>query len=460
MNKKVLIGIIAAVSVVVIGIVLFFVLNNKQKVYTISFDSVGGSNVKIIEVKEGDKLTLPEPPTKEGFIFNGWADKENKIVNSGLVIKSNLELKAVWIEESAKTFTVHFDTKGGSEVADLVVVEGEALKLPNNPTKNGYKFDKWVDKNEIPILDGATLSTEDITLYAVWIKEESSNNKPSSSSNSNNEQQDNNINSNIEVESVSIEEVKTIVVDKSLQLNATVKPNNATEKDLTWESSNKNVITVDKNGKITAVGVGKAIITAKASNGKTATMEIESTISRISVAVTAGGSYISAFGTTKSVNLAAAVSPSKVKASWVAPDTTGGAASAFSKINGNSITITARNAWGSSLYKIPVYAAVGSIKSNTVDIYVEPKLTVSTNQNCESDTADIYKCASMSGKTITLTSNFDIEWKYTPTHIVKSHNINGKTLTVQFDSCETGRNGINVKAISKAGQQLEYVIDC
>lgn len=51
------------------------------------------------------------------------------------------------------------------------------------------------------------------------------------------------------------------------QLVATVLPENATNKTLTWSTNNPSVATVSSSGKITAVSIGKATITAKASNG-------------------------------------------------------------------------------------------------------------------------------------------------------------------------------------------------
>ncbi len=50
-------------------------------------------------------------------------------------------------------------------------------------------------------------------------------------------------------------------------LTATVSPSNATNKTLTWKSSNTAVATVDSNGKVTAVGAGSATITATAKDG-------------------------------------------------------------------------------------------------------------------------------------------------------------------------------------------------
>ena len=50
-------------------------------------------------------------------------------------------------------------------------------------------------------------------------------------------------------------------------LTATVLPESATDKSVTWNSSNSSVATVDNNGKVTAVGSGSAKITVKTNDG-------------------------------------------------------------------------------------------------------------------------------------------------------------------------------------------------
>ena len=54
---------------------------------------------------------------------------------------------------------------------------------------------------------------------------------------------------------------------QTVQLDAYVTPDNATDKTVVWESDNTAVATVDLNGMITAVNLGEAVITASTANG-------------------------------------------------------------------------------------------------------------------------------------------------------------------------------------------------
>ena len=53
---------------------------------------------------------------------------------------------------------------------------------------------------------------------------------------------------------------------ETVRMTATVSPQNATNKDVTWTVDNKDVATIDSNGNVTAIAVGNATITATAAD--------------------------------------------------------------------------------------------------------------------------------------------------------------------------------------------------
>ncbi|QKY69327.1 Ig domain-containing protein [Lentibacillus sp. CBA3610] len=72
----------------------------------------------------------------------------------------------------------------------------------------------------------------------------------------------------VPVTGVSVEpNTASLYVGGTLQLNATVTPDNATTPNVTWSSSNNNVATVSETGLVTAVSPGFAIITAETVDG-------------------------------------------------------------------------------------------------------------------------------------------------------------------------------------------------
>jgi uncharacterized protein YjdB len=72
--------------------------------------------------------------------------------------------------------------------------------------------------------------------------------------------------------------VASIEKGKELTLTATVSPNNATNKQVEWKSSNTNIATVDSNGKVKAKAEGEATITAKAKDGSNKCVECKVTV--------------------------------------------------------------------------------------------------------------------------------------------------------------------------------------
>ena len=89
----------------------------------------------------------------------------------------------------------------------------------------------------------------------------------------------------VAVTSVSVSPTSlSLTVGDTGELTATVSPSNATDKTLTWKSSNTSVATVI-NGTVTAKAAGTATITATSNNGKvaTATVKVTSPVSTLKV---------------------------------------------------------------------------------------------------------------------------------------------------------------------------------
>ena len=66
----------------------------------------------------------------------------------------------------------------------------------------------------------------------------------------------------------------SLAIGENTKLTATVAPENADNKTVSWSASPEGIVTVDENGRVTAAAEGKAIITAETVNGITATCNV------------------------------------------------------------------------------------------------------------------------------------------------------------------------------------------
>ena len=108
-------------------------------------------------------------PSKDGYNFVGWStadDTEAEYQAGGTInnVSANTTLYAVW--EAIPTYTVTFDSDGGSDVASQTIEEGTRATKPADPTKEGYDFVGWYNGNTEFEFD--EVITGDITLTAEW----------------------------------------------------------------------------------------------------------------------------------------------------------------------------------------------------------------------------------------------------------------------------------------------------
>ena len=168
LNKKVLAGIIV-LSLIFIALILFLLFGKSNDI-KITFDTNGGTQLNSQLLEKDGKLTKPNDPTKEGYIFDGWYVDDEEF-DFDRVLTENVTLVARWkkVESSEEEdkFTVTFETDG-VVYANKTVEKDKLLSEPTDPTKEGYIFDGWyVDEEEF---DFSTKITKDITLIATWKK--------------------------------------------------------------------------------------------------------------------------------------------------------------------------------------------------------------------------------------------------------------------------------------------------
>ena len=122
--------------------------------YTITFDTAGGSTVASITQDYGTAITAPANPTREGYTFHGW----DKAIPATMPAE-NMTITAKW---KVNSYTITFDTAGGSEIAPIMQDYGTAITAPADPTREGYTFIGW--DMEIP----TTMPAENMTVTAQW----------------------------------------------------------------------------------------------------------------------------------------------------------------------------------------------------------------------------------------------------------------------------------------------------
>ena len=136
--------------------------------FVVTFDNEGTRTTAIID--NGTKLTAPAAPTKEGYRFDGWyydnnGGKARWDFDTDTVTRA-MTLTAKWVQ----TYTVAFDTNGGSAVAPVTVDADSTVPKPADPMKSGHNFGGWYKDSTLQTPWNFANDTvgADTTLYAKW----------------------------------------------------------------------------------------------------------------------------------------------------------------------------------------------------------------------------------------------------------------------------------------------------
>ena len=139
---------------------LLIAQQQKERTFTVIFDSAGGNPVALQTVKRGERVT-ELTPERTGYRFTGWT-LNGTAFDFSSPINGNITLVAGW---EIKTFTVTFDAAGGSEVPAQTVAYGSRATNVT-PEKDSYTFTGWTLNGTL--FDFDTVITENISLVAGW----------------------------------------------------------------------------------------------------------------------------------------------------------------------------------------------------------------------------------------------------------------------------------------------------
>lgn len=141
----------------------------RRPLYTISFNSGGGTDVKSIQIEEGDLIKENNiiSPELNGYIFNGWDfDFNTKIYE-------DITINAKW---TSNTYKIVYKSNNNTHDIEQIVYFNESVQLYSNIfIKNHYYIDKWNSK-----ADGTGINyslsqniskyntPNDLVVYAIW----------------------------------------------------------------------------------------------------------------------------------------------------------------------------------------------------------------------------------------------------------------------------------------------------
>ncbi len=131
-----------------------------------------GAGTPITKATMGTTVTLTAGAAPTGQMFDKWVvngvvvDDANSATTTFVMPAGNVTAEATYKDIPVVTYTVTFDSAGGSAVTAQNIEAGQKATKPADPTKAGYDFKGWTLNGSA--YDFNTAVNGDITLVATW----------------------------------------------------------------------------------------------------------------------------------------------------------------------------------------------------------------------------------------------------------------------------------------------------
>ncbi|WP_312370287.1 Ig-like domain-containing protein [Lachnoclostridium sp.] len=242
----------------------FLAFNEKDKYYSISV----GKNKKLnLKIKGFDERTTNVFvfDSKQNLVLNDWFFGTSKVFEINESVDSGIYYIKIsmsgTMNTSGRLYSIETEDYIGIEKISLdnskkTIYIGEKYKLKTvtNPKVVTEKFTYSSSNTKIAtVSSNGTVNGVGSGVVTITVQSKDSKRKATCTITV----------KKIEVVSVKLtENQKTLIIGDSFKLKATINPTNATDKDITWKSSNTKVAKVDRNGNITATGNGECTVSA------------------------------------------------------------------------------------------------------------------------------------------------------------------------------------------------------
>lgn len=351
------------IAIVVIAIIIILLLKScsgKKEQFNITFDTRGGSTVAALKVDKDGRIPKPADPTKEGYIFDGWY-YNGELFDFNTKVTGDITLEARWRAGDANEAAVTGVTLNQTTLA-MKPDETATLIATVQPSDAKDKSLTWESSDEsiVTVDENGNIRAIKAGTATITVTTKDGGYKATATITVTKDI--------VPVSGVSLDKTTlNLATGSSTTLKATVKPSDATNKGLTWKSSDPSIVSVDKNGKITGKKEGTATITVTTSDGSyTATVKVtvkDQPVTSIGVS----GNKTMTVGGTQTLKLT--IKPSNASNKGVTWKSSNTAVATVDK-NGK---VTAK---GTGTVTITATAKDGSGKSGSITITVKAKEVV------------------------------------------------------------------------------------
>jgi uncharacterized repeat protein (TIGR02543 family) len=126
---------------------------------------IEGIGFETVSFQYGSLIEMPTP-TKEGHRFIQFTYRNGEPFVSIPMPDQTISLVALF---ERLTYSISYDSQGGTTVSNLTsIVFGSPIQAPTAPTRTGYEFYGWFERNSDVMFEFTTMPGKNVTLYAAW----------------------------------------------------------------------------------------------------------------------------------------------------------------------------------------------------------------------------------------------------------------------------------------------------